>query len=338
MRIAVLGSWRREATSDEWSLLHQEYFKVACRALGEALAANGHELVIAQAVEGTADKYVAEGFDRAPVVGKRTTITTVHDTPTWGAAHIIAVQLADAVVVIGGTDGSYSAGLATLLARKQLIPIGCFGGAARNLVRRLPPTIPQAIERTLSELDPTSTSGWEVKLTKAVIDLLEVYPRILIIHGRRNDRYAVKRIISDARTEFPNLPEAVIISEHGLVATAIHEQFEDLAAQVDAAIAVVTPDDLGITAVNSQGQQISAIDLREIHPRARENVWVEVGWFWGRLGRDRLMILKQGDRVKIPSDLAAVIRHSYTSDPSERASEIRHFIRTLRTGMKVQPP
>jgi predicted nucleotide-binding protein len=332
MRIAVLGSWRSDPTGREWELVHREHFRLACEELGQALAGCGHELLVAQAADETADKYVSHGFDR--VGGRRTIMKSVRGARTWGALHIATVEQSEAVVIIGGAGGSHSAGMAALLAKKPLIPVGFFGGAARELLRDLAEPIPGAIANTLNELDPSRDANWIYILTHTVTELLEAFPKILIIHGRSGHRFTVKKILEDARTEFQNLPGPVIMSEHGLDANTIPELFEALAANVDAAIAVVTPDDVGATAIDAQGQPIRAIDIGELVPRARENVWIEVGWFWGRLGRNRIMILRQGERVTIPSDLGSVMRHTYTTDASECRDEILDFVRKLRTGVR----
>lgn len=330
MKIAVLGSCRT-SKGKEWNLKYRKYFQSACEGLGGVLALGGHKLVIAQAADETADKYVKEGFDKGGGLG-RTTINPHEGLRTWGAAHIAAVEQADAVIIIGGAEGSYSAGLAAILAKKPLIPIACFGGAAQDLFRNMPEPISPVIKNTLCELHPSKDSEWLETLTQEIKRLLDAHPIILIIHGRSNDRCKVKAIIDNAKNEFDNLPESIILGIQAPSGKTIPELFEEYAARVDAAIAVVTPDDLGATAVNRRGGPIKAIDLSELTPRARENVWVEVGWFWGRLGRDKFLILRKGKRVEIPSDLSAIIRYTYNTDPSERSAEILDFIRNLRIG------
>jgi hypothetical protein len=330
MKIAVLGSYRR-CTGQEWNLRHKEFFQLACEELGKALALNGHTLVIAQAADETADKYALAGFDKGGG-GDRTTINPLSGLRTWGAAHIAAVIQADTVIIIGGAEGSYSAGLAAILARKPLIPIACFGGASQELLRNMQEPIPPIIKNTLSEIDPLECSDWLQTLTQGVTRLLDAYPRILIIHGRSNDRNKVKTLVDGAAKMFPSLPPSIILGRQAPRGKTVPELFEEVASRVDAAIAVVTPDDLGATAVDSRGEPIKAIDLAGLKPRARENVWVEVGWFWGRLGRDKFLILRKGEKVEIPSDLSAIIRYTYETDPYECSKEILDFLCKLRIG------
>jgi predicted nucleotide-binding protein len=66
----------------------------------------------------------------------------------------------------------------------------------------------------------------------------------------------------------------------------------------------------------------------QVRPRARQNVWVEVGWFWGALGRSRVLLIgKEG--VELPSDLSGLLVEQFTKSPSERATEICNWIQSL---------
>lgn len=89
----------------------------------------------------------------------------------------------------------------------------------------------------------------------------------------------------------------------GLEAIILHEQanqgrtiIEKVVAHSDVGFAVVllTPDDEGC----SKG------GVPE--PRARQNVLLELGYFIGRLGRDKVCALKRGT-LEIPSDFAGVV-------------------------------
>jgi predicted nucleotide-binding protein len=100
------------------------------------------------------------------------------------------------------------------------------------------------------------------------------------------------------------------------------EKFEELAAKVDSAIAIATPDDVG----GLQEENSSTYKQR-----ARQNVWLEVGWFWGRLGRKRIMILVKGN-IEFPSDLRSIEYFPYTASPEEAGDKIREFVSRIRRG------
>ena len=59
-------------------------------------------------------------------------------------------------------------------------------------------------------------------------------------------------------------------------------------------MALLTPDDAG----SLQGE--------DINPRAQQNVIFEMGFFAGRLGRGRVILLKRGE-IEIPSDYTGVL-------------------------------
>ncbi len=83
-----------------------------------------------------------------------------------------------------------------------------------------------------------------------------------------------------------------------------------------AAIVIATPDDFG-----------GAADDRTKVMRARQNVWVELGFFWARLGKNRLLVLVKG-KTEIPSDLQGLLFFNF-NEPSETSSEIFRFVDNL---------
>jgi len=89
----------------------------------------------------------------------------------------------------------------------------------------------------------------------------------------------------------------------------LHEQankgrtvIEKVEANSDVSFAVVllTPDDEGCAKGSA------------LEPRARQNVLMELGFFIGKLGRDRVCALKRG-KTEIPSDFAGVVWETFDS-------------------------
>lgn len=115
------------------------------------------------------------------------------------------------------------------------------------------------------------------------------YPRrVFIVHGHDNEvREAVARFMEALRFD------VVILHEQAHRGRTIIEKFEEH-ADVGFAIVLLTPDDRG-AAVSSEATQ----------PRARQNVVLELGYFLGKLGRERVVALRRGD-VEIPSDILGV--------------------------------
>ena len=96
----------------------------------------------------------------------------------------------------------------------------------------------------------------------------------------------------------------------GLEAVILHEQanqgrtiIEKVVANSDVGFAVVllTPDDEG------------CVKGGMLEPRARQNVLLELGYFIGRLGRDKVCALKRGT-LEIPSDFAGVVWETMDSN------------------------
>ncbi len=112
---------------------------------------------------------------------------------------------------------------------------------------------------------------------------------IFVVHGRdEGTKNTVARFLE--RLDL----EPVILDEQPSQGLAIIEKFERH-ARVNFAIVLLTPDDSG----SLQG------DEHNLNPRARQNVIFELGFFIGRLGRERVRALSKGE-VEIPSDYSGV--------------------------------
>lgn len=140
---------------------------------------------------------------------------------------------------------------------------------------------------------------------------------VFIIHGRDVD-------FAEAVARF--------IEKRGLVATILHEQankgrtiiekFEQHALPCAYAIALFTPDD--------EGRLRNTEDA--LKPRARQNVVLELGYFHGALGRDRVAILYAED-VELPSDYAGVVRIPMHQWKAKLAQELD----ALQLGVAARP-
>lgn len=134
---------------------------------------------------------------------------------------------------------------------------------------------------------------WDEDLMPTSSEIHENAPittdEIFIVHGRDE---GAKNIVARFLEKLDLKP--VILAEIPGRGRTIIEKFEQH-AQVGYAIVLLTPDDAG----SFQG------DANDLKPRARQNVIFELGFFIGRLGRERVYALTKGD-VEIPSDYAGV--------------------------------
>jgi Zn-dependent protease with chaperone function len=135
---------------------------------------------------------------------------------------------------------------------------------------------------------------------------------LLIIHGHdQNVVYDLKDFLYGA---FPHVVPRQMVSETS-GALSMPEKFESTVMDAEGAIALVTPDDTGAVA-RTEGS---------LQPRARQNVIMEIGWAWGKLGRERFLLLLRGD-VEIPSDLSGVDVHRFVNSPRECSEAVRAFV------------
>ena len=113
--------------------------------------------------------------------------------------------------------------------------------------------------------------------------------KIFIVHGHDGElKEAVARILEKQDIN------PIILSEQANTGLTIIEKFEKN-SDVGCAICLFTADDIG--------RAEAATDDK---PRARQNVVFEAGYFIGKLGRDRIIILSDNG-IEIPSDLAGVV-------------------------------
>jgi CAP12/Pycsar effector protein, TIR domain len=352
MKIAVVGSyasignrkWPGRGTLAE--------FQEACREIGGHIARGGHRLVVQFDKDEYADPHAVRGYDDVMrQVGRRPThgITVAkpdasHHTPfvdqadlspglvstrgyrarKWDSVRYRACSECDATILIGGSEGTESTGYVILAAGKTLVPIAAFGGAASQLVddatsARPPFTNSQApLGRETLEL---SWSGVLSSALGAWLEQEEPDPAMVIVHGRDvTSRDALVRILT---VELGLIPPRVMQLER-IPGATLPEKWESVAAQAKGAIVVATPDDEG----RLRGAE-------ELALRARQNVWLELGWFWGRfVDRGRLLVLikkERGRPIELASDYLGVEFYEYEKDPVEQLETIRSFVAHLRS-------
>jgi Zn-dependent protease with chaperone function len=175
---------------------------------------------------------------------------------------------------------------------------------------------PYMIDRIVRLREFATTLGMTSKIASIPIDhtSLRSVP-ILIIHG--HDRMALLELQNMLYAKFPFVMPRVMLAEHaGLL--SMPEKFEKVSSDLLGAIALLTPDDIG-----------GAVDNQEVKsPRARQNVVIEIGWVWGKLGRHRCLLLKRGD-LELPSDLSGVDTNAFEKSPGECVMAVEAFLDDL---------
>ncbi|MDE2844691.1 MAG: nucleotide-binding protein [Chloroflexota bacterium] len=117
---------------------------------------------------------------------------------------------------------------------------------------------------------------------------LSIAKDIFLVHGHdHGTKETVARFLQGLDLK------PIILHEQPNQGRTIIEKFEDY-ARTSYAIALLTPDDVG------------GLDADQLKPRARQNVILEMGFFWGSLGRGRVAALLKDDLV-VPSDYDGVV-------------------------------
>ena len=142
--------------------------------------------------------------------------------------------------------------------------------------------------------------------------------RPFIVHGRDDKtKLAIKNYLQNIL----HLPEPIILHEAPSLGRTIIEKFEETSAASDLVFVLLTPDDQGGVAGESNDQK----------RRARQNVIFEMGYFIGTLGRrsGRVLLLHIGP-LELPSDLAGVvyidITHGIESAGETIRKELAHVL------------
>lgn len=118
-------------------------------------------------------------------------------------------------------------------------------------------------------------------------------PKVFIVHGRDNStKHDVANFLSRLGVE------PVILHERPNAGRTLIAKFQEESADIQFAVVLITPDDVG------------GLDQGPLHPRARQNVVFELGFFIGRLGPGKVCALVKG-QVETPSDFDAVVYVPY---------------------------
>ncbi|MHC6223162.1 TIR domain-containing protein [Arthrobacter sp. MMS24-S77] len=113
---------------------------------------------------------------------------------------------------------------------------------------------------------------------------------IFIVHG--HDDALKNEVARFLESRVQN--KVTILHEQKNKGRTTTEKFEDHAAQAAFAVVLLTPDDRGGPAEGAT------------NPRARQNVVFELGYFFGKLGRNRVAAIMKGN-IEQPSDVSGVL-------------------------------
>jgi len=349
MRIAVFGSSAsRPGNVVGRPVADAARFEQFCRRLGGVLARGSNSVLVESDSSRSADRRVVDGMlDVARVGDARVTVfhraERYEDEPfraerarhvglfelvslregVLTSTHLQMLEKADAAIVIGGGKNAYTAGKVAASVGVRLIPVPAFRGAGERLWQDLRDPVHQPAARLPAPENWTRLTGTEAEILDAIAAEVDAFPRVMLVHGRSADRLRVRNMLAAAGVRAP-----IVLRDRLGAGSAIPEKFEREARQADAAVVLFTPDEEVASVLDADGRTLGAEDIRA-RARARQNVAVEFGWFWGRLGRDHVLLLVKGE-VELPSDLAGLEYVSYRDSPDERQESVAAFIGSVR--------
>jgi predicted nucleotide-binding protein len=137
---------------------------------------------------------------------------------------------------------------------------------------------------------------------------------VFIVHGR--DYKPIKELKS-ILAELNLKP--IVLHEQPSGSRTIVEKLEKY-SDVGYAFVILTPDDRG-GSFRGKVPVLGSKILEDTHFRARQNVILELGYFMGKLGRNKVCCLYTGE-VELPSDMHGIVYISF----KESVNEARNMI------------
>jgi hypothetical protein len=125
------------------------------------------------------------------------------------------------------------------------------------------------------------------------LGLSETGNAVFVVHGK--NEYRREQVARFAGQVVGTETPVIVLREQPNEGRTVLEKFESSAAQARYAIVLLTGDD--------EGKALGAADFEL---RARQNVVFELGFFFGKLGRDRVAVLYD-EGVRRPSDIDGLV-------------------------------
>ena len=138
--------------------------------------------------------------------------------------------------------------------------------------------------------------------------------KIFIVHGQDGEaKHELARMIIDFGLE------PIILHERPDKGRFLLEKFKGEIEDIGYAFILLTPDDqITLHKFNKKTHEIEDQKLN----RSRQNVVFEMGYFMGRLDRQRVCCIHRED-TELPSDLSGIVYKSYSKSLDELYKSIR---------------
>jgi predicted nucleotide-binding protein len=153
-----------------------------------------------------------------------------------------------------------------------------------------------------------------------VLDPRRTSKSVFLVHGHDHEfRDEVDKYLKTLRVQ------PVILSRaRGGRSRSLLDRFEELATRASFAVVLMSPDDLGASRLQYEDQERGG--HQTLKYRSRENVILELGFFYGRLGWDHVFVVQKSAQhawpdFELPSDLAGAVIPTPEVDWREELAE-----------------
>jgi predicted nucleotide-binding protein len=136
--------------------------------------------------------------------------------------------------------------------------------------------------------------------------------KVFVVHGW--DKFSKAELVAILKgVEI----EPIVLSQQADRGMTIIQKFEKYADDVGYAFVLLTPDEIAYAAEEEKKPDLE----RNKENRARPNAIFELGYFIGKLGRDRVCCLFKGNII-LPSDIHGMLYKHYKNNVEEIEAEI----------------
>lgn len=215
--------------------------------------------------------------------------------PIRSAEKIMAVQKADAVITIAGLRDTWTGGIAAIVAKKPVVPIGTFGGASRELLQAL-----ASMDHALKSSDNSQKFSrlndqvWNNDLIDTVFDLGGLSGD-RVFFGYCSKANSTAGAIKHYMEESLKLKVIDWVSDFNM-GRVILDEIHTAISSSKYGVFLFSPDD-------------DPVGENEKQRPPRDNVIFEAGYFMSAHGRDRTIIIVQ-EGAKVLADYGG---HIYIS-------------------------
>ncbi|MEX0656111.1 MAG: nucleotide-binding protein [Nitrosopumilaceae archaeon] len=142
--------------------------------------------------------------------------------------------------------------------------------------------------------------------------------KVFVVHGRDEEaKQTVARFLSKLKLQL------IILHEQASKGKTIIEKFEHY-SDVGFAVVLLTPDDRGCLEMDFEKHNELTDKVKQLKSRGRQNVILELGFFFAKLGRQNVVVLVKPD-VEKPSDVDGIVYIPFDSGNNWQSDLIKEL-------------